>query len=143
MRGRKHRGEDRFERWEAESMEKKADLRDERAGRGGGWESENGEISLELENMLFILVFFFLSRDSLVEPGRFGSVQSVSDFENQNRTESEIFCDFLISLIGFFSWFDFFGYIFSGFLGLIGFSVFLLTPTSRDHFSLWTMQDTW
>jgi hypothetical protein len=35
----------RFERWEAE--------------RGGGWESENGEISLGLENMLFILPFFF------------------------------------------------------------------------------------
>ena len=58
MRGRKHKGEDRFERWEAESIEKKADLRDETAGRGGGWESENGEISLGLENMLFILVFF-------------------------------------------------------------------------------------
>jgi hypothetical protein len=51
--------------------------------------------------MLFILLFFF-SRDSLVELGRFGSVQSVSDFENRNRTEPEIFCDFLLGLIGFF-----------------------------------------
>jgi hypothetical protein len=34
--------------------------------------------------MLFILVFFF-SRASLVEPVRFGSVQSVSDFENQTE----------------------------------------------------------
>jgi len=74
MRGREYGGEDKFKRWEAESMEektdlrderweaksreKKADLRDETAGRGGGWESENGEISLGLENMLFILVFF-------------------------------------------------------------------------------------
>ena len=74
--------------------------------------------------MLFILLFF--SRDNLVEPGRFGSVQSVSDFENQNRTEPEIFCDLLIGLIGFFLRFGFFGYFFSGFLG---FSVFLLTPT--------------
>jgi hypothetical protein len=62
--------------------------------------------------MLFILLF---SRDRLVEPGRFGSVQLVSDFENRNRTESKIFCDFLIGLIGFFSRFDFFGYFFSGF----------------------------
>jgi hypothetical protein len=48
-------------------------MRDERqrAARGGGWESENGDLSLGLENMLFILVFFF-SRASLVEPGRFG-----------------------------------------------------------------------
>jgi hypothetical protein len=55
--------------------------------------------------MLFIL--FFFSRDNLVEPGRFGSVQSVSDFENRNRTEPEIFCDFLIGLIGFFLRFGF------------------------------------
>jgi hypothetical protein len=27
---------------------------------------------------------------------RFGSVQSVSDFRNQNRTEQEFFYDFLI-----------------------------------------------
>jgi hypothetical protein len=75
--------------------------------------------------MLFILLF---SRDSLVEPGRFGSVQLVSDFENRNRTESEIFCDFLIGLIGFFSRFGFFGYFFSGFLGLIGFFGFFAHP---------------
>jgi hypothetical protein len=66
----------RDERWEAESMEKKTILRDERQreGRGGGWESENGDLNLGLENMLFIL-FFFFSRASLVEPGRFGSVR--------------------------------------------------------------------
>ena len=72
--------------------------------------------------MLFILLFF--SRDNLVEPGRFGSVQSVSDFENRNRTEPEIFCDFLIGLIGLV-----FSVFFSGFLGFLGFLVFLLTPT--------------
>jgi len=80
--------------------------------------------------MLFILVFFF-SRASLVEPGRFGSVQLVSDFENRNQTEPEIFCNFLIGLIGFFSRFGFFGYFFSGFLSLISFSVFLLTHSLR------------
>jgi hypothetical protein len=75
MRDRKHGGEgDRFERWEVESMEKKTILRDERQRerRGGGWESENSDLSLGLENMLFILLFF--SRASLVEPGRFGSI---------------------------------------------------------------------
>jgi hypothetical protein len=63
--------------------------------------------------MLFIL--FFFSRASLVELGRFGSVQSISDFKNRNRTEPEIFCDFLISLIDFF-----YGSVFS----VIFFSVF-------------------
>jgi hypothetical protein len=102
----------RDERWDAESMEKKTNLRDERqrAGRGGGWENENGDLSLGLENMLFILVFF--SRASLVKLGRFGSVQSVLNFENWNRTELKIFYDFLISLIGFFSRFSFFVYFF-------------------------------
>jgi hypothetical protein len=47
-----------------------------------------------LENNVFILVFFF--KCWLVEPVRFGSVQSVLDFRNRNRTEPEIFCDFLI-----------------------------------------------
>jgi len=70
--------------------------------------------------MLFIL--FFFSRASLVEPGRFGSVQSVSDFKNQNRTEPEIFCDFLIGLIGFFLRFDFFDYFFLVFSGFQFFS---------------------
>jgi len=122
MRDREHGREGRFERWEMRGREHGAKGRFE---RWGGWESENGEISLGLENMLFILLF---SRDSLVEPGRFGSVQLVSDFENRNRTESEIFCDFLIGLIGFFSRFGFFGYFFSGFLGLIGFFGFFAHP---------------
>jgi hypothetical protein len=63
--------------------------------------------------MLFIL--FFFQEPTLVEPGRFGSVQSVLDFKNRNRTEPEIFCDFLIGLIGFFLRFGFFGYFFSVF----------------------------
>jgi hypothetical protein len=77
--------------------------------------------------MLFILSFF--SRASLVEPGRFGSVQSVLDFKNRNRTEPEIFCDFLIGLIGFFLRFGFFGYFFFGFFGFLSFPVFLLIPS--------------
>ena len=43
---------------EPKSMKKKTDLRDEREGKGGGWESENDDLSLGLENMLFILFFF-------------------------------------------------------------------------------------
>jgi len=66
-------------------------MRDREQGEGA---AENVDLSLWLEeDMLFILVFFFSSA-SLVEPGWFGSVQSVSDFEN--RTEPEMFCDFLI-----------------------------------------------
>ena len=40
-----------------------------------------------------IYICIFLSA-GMVEPVRFGSIQSVSDFENQNRTEPERFCDF-------------------------------------------------
>jgi hypothetical protein len=107
----------RDERWEAESMEKKTILRDERQreGRGGGWESENGDLNLGLENMLFILFFFFKSQLSWTGSVRFGSVQSISDFKNRNQTESEIFCDFLIDLIGFFSRFGYFFFRFSRF----------------------------
>jgi hypothetical protein len=56
---------------------------------------KNATVGLGLEkNILFILVFFF--NVGLVEPVWFGSVQSVSEFENQNRTKPERFCDFLI-----------------------------------------------
>jgi hypothetical protein len=44
------------------------------------------------------------------------------------KTETEP-VGFLKILIGFFSLFDFFSYFFSGFLGLIGFSDFLLTSS--------------
>jgi uncharacterized membrane protein YeaQ/YmgE (transglycosylase-associated protein family) len=44
----------------------------------------------------------------MVEPVRFGSVQSVSDFGNRNRTEPGFFLTILIGLIGFF-----FGSVFS------------------------------
>jgi len=54
----------------------------------------------------------------------------------QNRT-GRFFFKILIGLISFFFMFGFFGYFFSGFLGLISFSVFLLTPsimhTNRLH----------
>jgi hypothetical protein len=46
------------------------------------------------KSILFIVVFFLSA--GLVEPVRFGSVQSVSDFGNRNRTEPKFFCDFLI-----------------------------------------------
>jgi len=75
-----------------------------REGRGGGrvkWEwnerdAEGGRLNviLGLEKIVFILAFFF--KCWLVEPVRFGSIQSVSDFRNQKRTEPEFFCDFLI-----------------------------------------------
>ena len=60
---------------------------------------------------------------------RIGSVFPVPCLKNRNRTEP---VGFFKILIGFFLRFGFFGYFFSGFLGLIGFSVFLNTPT-RTH----------
>jgi hypothetical protein len=47
-------------------------------GGRGGWLN----VGLGLENFLFILVLFLSG--GLVEPVRFGSIQSVSDFENRN-----------------------------------------------------------
>jgi len=60
---------------------------------------------------------------------RFGLVFPVPGLKNRNRTEPVGFFKILIGLIGFFLRFGFFGYFFSGFLGLIVFSVFLNTPT--------------
>ena len=51
-------------------------------------------LGLGLEKASYLYVFFLSA--SLVEPVRFGSVQSVSDFRNRYRTEPEFFCDFLI-----------------------------------------------
>jgi hypothetical protein len=50
-------------------------------------------VTLGLENILFIVVFF---KCWLVELVRFGSIQSVLDFRNRNRIEPEFFCDFVI-----------------------------------------------
>ena len=68
---------------------------------------------------------FFISK-----PNQFGSVRVVrfKHYKTGNRTEPDIFLNILIGLIGFYFRFGFFGYFFSDFLGLIGFSVFLLTP---------------
>jgi len=65
-----------------------------KGGLKGGKGRLMAKVILGLENVVFILTFFF--KCWLVEPVRFGSVQSVSDFRNRNRTEPEFFCDFLI-----------------------------------------------
>jgi len=67
------------------------DREQRKEGREGG---RRLNVGLGLRNLLFILVLFLSG--GLVEPIRFGSVQSVSDFENRNRTEPDFFCDFLI-----------------------------------------------
>jgi hypothetical protein len=59
----------------------------------------------------------------------FGSVRFFWFFAYKTETEP---ADFFKILIGFFFRFGFFGYLFSGFLGLIGFSVFLLTPSKEE-----------
>jgi hypothetical protein len=63
-----------------------------REGRGRGQRRLMAD-TLGLENNVFILFFF---KCWLVEPVRFDSVQSVSNFRNRNQTEPESFCDFLI-----------------------------------------------
>jgi hypothetical protein len=67
-------------------------MRDREQGEGA---AENA-LKFKVRRKYAIYTCFFFSSASLVEPGRFSSVQSVSDFENQNRTEPEMFCDFLI-----------------------------------------------
>ena len=52
-------------------------MRDKEQGEGA---ADNADLSLRLELICYLYLFFFSSA-SLVEPGRFGSVQSVSDFE--------------------------------------------------------------
>ena len=59
-----------------------------REGRGG----VDGLIYSRVRKHGIYTCFFF--KWWLVEPVRFGSVQSVLDF--RNRTEPEFFCDFLI-----------------------------------------------
>jgi hypothetical protein len=62
----------------------------------------------------------------------FGSVRFFWFFAYKTGTEPAGFFKNLIGLIGFFFRFGFFGYFFSGFLDLIGFLVFLLTPPGCD-----------
>ena len=68
------RGRCREQRKGGGEMQRAREQRKE--GREGGWLN----VGLGLENFLFILVLFLSG--GLVEPVRFGSVQSVSDFEN-------------------------------------------------------------
>jgi len=85
MRGREKRGEKKGKGREAVRRWWEAEKR-----RGGG----GVNCTLGLGFFLFILGFFLNA--GMIEPVRFGSVQLVSDFENRNQTESELFYDILI-----------------------------------------------
>jgi hypothetical protein len=52
----------------------------------------------------FLFIVFFL-----LEPVWFGLGLLVLTVQNRNQTELEVFQKILIGLIGFFSWFGFFG----------------------------------
>jgi len=67
---------------------------------------------------------------------RFGSVRFFQFFVYKTETEPAGFFKNLIGLVGFFFRFGFFGCFFSGFLGLIDFLVFLLTPNRYQAFSV-------
>ena len=69
-------------------------MRDTRSkGRGEiqkaatGFVFRNATLGLGLKKHPINLYLFFFLSVGLVEPVRFGSVQSVSDFGNRNRTE--------------------------------------------------------
>jgi len=59
----------------------------------------------------------------------FGTVRFFWFFAYKTETEPAGFFKILIGLIDFFFRFSFFSFFFSGFLNLINFSVFFLTPT--------------
>jgi len=111
--------------------------------RPWGWGSGcKDKESLEWECLGLGLIFFFVFIVPL-KPNWFGSVGvlPVSGFGNRNRTEPKIFTKKIIGLIGFFFRFGFFGYFF---LGLLGFSVFLLTPNNYatcTAFKWWGCRD--
>jgi hypothetical protein len=96
--------------------------------------SSNRPVSVRLgflEQKPVWLGFFGLAR---FFPVFFSSVLMVPSLKNQNQTEPVGFFKILIGLIGFFHGSVFSVIFFSGFLDLIGFSVFLLTPkTNRSY----------
>jgi hypothetical protein len=76
-------------------------------------------------------VFFFFVFIVPLKPNRFGSVRvlPVSGFINRNQTEPKILTKKIIGLFSFF----FFGFFGCFFLGLLDFSVFLLTPRFKTQ----------
>ena len=130
---REARGRERGERPEEgeasgerpEEGEARGQRRERRAARGR--ERRAARVVTEKWDKLCIYINV-LNRTGSVRLG-----QSVFSVQNRNRTEPDFFSIFLIGLIGFFFRFGFLGYFFSGFLGLIGYSVFLLTHTFNHH----------
>jgi hypothetical protein len=97
-------------------------------GRGAVWEDDErqrkergGGRQLHFRSRVFSIYTCFFFNAGMVEPVRFGSVQSVSDFGNRNRTEPRFFLTILIGLIGFFFSVRFFRLIFSRFIRFSGF----------------------
>jgi hypothetical protein len=72
-------------------IQRRREWKGEMQKAAAGFVFRNATLGLWLKHFLFILFFLVLAWLN-----RFGSVQSVSDFRNRNRTEPELFCDFLI-----------------------------------------------
>jgi len=105
-------------------------------GRGVVWEDderqrkERGGRQLHFRSRVFSIYTCFFFNAGMVKPVRFGSVQSVSDFENRNRTEPGFFLTILIGLIGFF-----FGSVFSvNFFSVYSVFRFFCTPLLKTPF---------
>jgi len=81
---------------------------------------KRGGRQLHFRSRFFSIYTWFFLNAGMVELVRFGSVQSVSDFGNRNRTELGFFLTILIGLIGFF-FVRFFRLIFSRFIRFSGF----------------------
>ena len=104
--------------------------------RGAEWEDderqrkERGGRQLHFRSRVFSIYTCFFFNAGMVKPVRFGSVQSVSDFENRNRTEPGFFLTILIGLIGFF-----FGSVFSvNFFSVYSVFRFFCTPLLKTPF---------
>ena len=109
----------------------------EKKGEGRLENEQSLTLGLGLEKASYLYVFFLSA--GLVEPVRFGSVQSVSNFENRHRTKPEFFCDFLIGYFGFFSVFFFRFSRFNRFIGFFAHPYFQLNPAAASQFyTLWS-----
>jgi len=124
-----HRGQEgKFKRWETK-----------REGGGGGWECWF-KFSVRRKYPIYTCIFF-KCYPSWTRSGRFGSISLKLWKPKPNRTENVLWFSNWLILFFFSVWF------FSGFLGLISYSIFLLTSIGdkfcRDLNAFNEITNTW